>query len=1166
MGKLPENDIGAVVYRRTSMDALADLLTDELFEEFRRSRDLFRKIPVIVPNRSIQRYLSLRFAHRHEAVTQIEFTSLMSIFRRFMPKKPAPGRLDINEKTIGWRVYRILLEPESEAAFPELTRWVNGDAKRLYELSRQLGTLYDKYMLYRPEWINAWESGGTPRGLEREQASTWQGELWRRIVGEDWKGCHFAAVYGRIQRGEVQAMPGAADAETIRVFGFSQLPPAVLRCMECFSALGIMVKVYHLAPSAAFYADSRTHKEELREFLNRYFLDDQDPEQLQKDMQDLYFQHNPLLASFAMQSRILFNGTIDWPDNTDYDPATVPSALDAGPVLHRLQDRIRNDRSGSCLPLKHPIEEKDRRSIQIRSCYSAFREVEVAHNFILHCLDEDPSLSMKDIFIMTPSPAEYAPLVDAVFNHSHDKMLSAQGKELRLEVSVADQPRTERLPSYSTWMKILSLYKGDFASSELFGILQDQELEAHWSISAEDVQYCLNRSVQAGIRWGWDAEEHMRSGGKAFPENTWQSGFDRMLLDYAMDADPAVPYRINETDEVFPVPGFEGGKADLLGRFISLTAQMHELVQIMRGRERNGVPFREWKTTLADFSGSLFGRDSQLKILLMSVLNGWNQILAESGTEDVPLTSGIVLAYLQDKHARPEDNTMGFMRGKITFCGLRPMRSIPAGAILLLGMNHDVFPEEDDNREFDMMQKYRKSGAGESAAGRIPGDPVRRDESRQLFLDTVMAARDYLYISYIGRNNHDRKEKPPSVCVDELKTYLTQTFGKNSFADIQEPIHAFSPDLFRDGAPNQSYSATLLAAAQQIASAARDEEKPPLFQIQPGLHAPCPGEGDEARAEFFGQRIDYDSLTGFFRNPAQAFVRDGLGADVSVSGAAASEDSEMFEGPLDWSWKEELLLLCLETDETERPALKHASLQRLKANGAIPLTQQEDNWEDWTEILLLVHETESMTQGRRETIPADEIVLDYSAVDAGEAADVLDPAPAGSFRTTLFLPESTVCPPDGPDGSCLQVIPCFVGDQVSGAQLIGPLMRHLRANLSRATRTRIVYKSNDSAVYMDADAMSCASAEAAVKGLLYLYCAGMCAPLPFFPKTSYKLFKTRDAGSTESVWNGNPNAEGEKKEYRAFFGDDMPAAEKVEAIAKAVFGPAAFCEVKGGSA
>ena len=1156
-----------VVYRRTSMDALADLLIDEIHEEFRNGGDIFRKIRVIVPNRSIQRYLSLRFAHRHEVAAQIEFPPLMSIFRRFLPRNAASGRLSINEKTISWRVYRILLEPDAEETFPQLTKWISGDAKKLYELSRRLGSLYDKYLLYRPEWINAWESGETPRGLTGEPAAVWQGELWRRIAGEDWKGNHFAAVCGRIMRGEVRAVPGAgADASAIRIFGFSQLPPAVLRCLEHFCMLGTLVKVYHLAPSAAFYEDSRTRKEELREFLNRYFRDEQDPDLLQKDMQELYFQHNPLVASFATQSRTLLSGTIDWSDDTDYDPAAVPPPLESGPVLHRLQDRIRNDRKPEPVRAETGKEEKRCRSVQIRSCYSAFREVEAARNFILHCLDEDPALSMKDIFIMTPSPSEYAPLVDAVFNHSHDAARSGQGKELRLAVSVADQPRTERLPSYGAWMKILSLYRGDFTSSEVFGILQDQALEVNWDITAEDCQYCLARAAQAGIRWGWDAEDHLRAGGKAFPENSWQAGFDRLLLAYALDADPAVPYRIDDGDAMlFPVPGFEGSRGDLLGKIVSIVTEMHELVRIMRGREQNGVPFREWETTLSDFAGRLFGRDSELKILLLSVLNCWHEILSDAGAEDVPLTSGIVLAYLQDQHVRPEDNTMGFMRGRITFCGLRPMRSIPADAILLLGMNHDVFPEEDDNQDFDIMQQYRQPGDRESAAGRIPGDPIRRDESRQLCLDTIMAARNHLFISYVGRDNHDRKEKPPSVCVDELRTYLTQTFGKNSFVDIQEPIHAFSPELFRDGAPNQSYSATLLAAAEQIANPVRDGAKLPLFHIRPGLRMPGPDGGETARSEFYDRRIDYNALTAFFRNPAQAFVRDGLDADVSVYGTASSEDSEKFDGKLDWNWKEELLRLCLDTDEAEWATLKHDSLQRLKSNGAVPLTQQDDRWEEWSEITILAHETNSLTQNGTETIPAEEVVFEYTAADAGNTAAVVRPASNGLFRTTLVLPELTVCPDGGPDGSCLQVIPCF-GDDISGAQLIEPVMKHLRANLSRKTRTRIVHVSNNNAVFLDAEAMECAEAEAAVKRLLYLYHAGMRTPLPFFPKSSCEFFRTQNVHSAESVWNGNPNAKGEKEKFRAFFGEDMPTDAPVGELAEAFFGSVEFHEVKGGRA
>ena len=1136
------------VFRRLSMDALADVLLDEVHAEAAQC-DLFRKTRIIVPNRSIQRYLSLRFAQRFDIAAQLEFPSLMTVFRRFLPR--TGDRSDIDRTTIGWRIYRILLEPESESVFPALTRWVRGDSKRLYDLSRQLGDLYDKYMLYRPWWINAWEAGRTPHGLNGEPDAVWQGELWRRIAGEDWKGNHFAAVFDRIVCRDTSAdVPGVAGpngGETIRIFGFSQLPPTVIQCLEQLHKLGATVKLYHLVPSGEYYADCKKNKDELRDFLNRYFHEGQDPVRLLEDLNTKYFQHNPLLASFAMQSCVMLNRTAEWTDDADFDDFES-EAPDEGTILHRLQRRIRADlKSADIRPGK---QEKGRgcRSVQIRNCYSAFREVEAAHNFILHCLDEDHDLPLKDIFIMTPTPADYAPLVDAVFNHSGDR---------RLGVSIADQPQTERLSSYSTLMKILALFKGDFAASEVFAILQDQSLQEHWGITPDDCQYCLTRAMQAGIRWGWDAKEHELSGGKAFPENSWQAGFDRMLLDYAVDADPMLPYPVGDAEEIFPVPGFAGGKSELLGKFVALVTKLHDIAQAMRRREREGVPFREWFDLLAEAAGSLFGRDSELKTLLLSVLNVWRQVLAESGTEDVPLTAGIVLAYLQDKHAKPEDNTVGFMRGKITFCGLRPMRSIPADAILLLGMNHKTFPEEDDDREFDIMQQRRRSK--DSGVGREPGDPVRRDESRQLFLDTVLAARKYLYISYVGRDIHDRKEKPPSVCVEELKNYLTREFGKNSFIDLKEPIHAFSPELFKPGAVNQSFSDTMRDAAKRIAdrsnTAALGEK--PLFDIREGIH---PVEG--AQPDSADRSIEFENLKWFFAKPAEQFVRDSLDARLAVSETASPEDSEPFETRLDFDVKDELFLSCLES--SDREALERVSLRRLKANGSVRLTQREDDWKDWTEITSIVREIESRTQGMTELpVRAEEKTFEYSAADAGElAALIYDAVPAETFRTTLILPDAKVYQSGNPDAPCVRLTASFT-KSVSGSQLVRPILDHVRANLDRKTETRIVFLDDKKRIaVMKADAMEQSDAERVMKLFLCLYHAGMRKPLPFFPRASYAYFAEPDEGkkalAAESAWNGNSNSAGDVDKFGKYFGTGFPISDSFRALAEAFFGAVVF--------
>lgn len=1159
------------VIRRLNMDALADALIDEIRAEVGNS-DLFLRTPVIVPNRSVQRYLALRFAHRHGIAAQLEFPSLMSVFQRFLPQ--AHDRPDINGKTIGWRIYRIMLEPESETAFPVLTRWIRGDSKRLYDLSRQLGDLYDKYMLYRPWWINAWEEGRTPRGLNDEPAAVWQGELWRRVAGRDWKGNHFAATFDRIvRRVERDGASGAElknAGETIRIFGFSQLPPTALQCLERFHKLGMTVKLYHLVPSGEYYADCMRSKDELREFLERHFREGQDPSRLQEDLNSIYFQHNPLLASFAMQSCVMLNRTCEWTDDADFDDPEAEEP-ESGTILHRLQNRIRKDLKSSGVRPEKRKKGTGCRSVQIRNCYSAFREVEAAHNFILHCLNEDPDLALKDIFIMTPTPADYAPLVDAVFNHSGDP---------RLGVSIADQPRTERLPSYGAMMKILSLFKGDFSASEVFAILQDKSLQERWGVSPDDCQYCLTRSMRAGVRWGWDAKEHELSGGKAFPETSWRAGFDRMLLDYAMEADPAQPHRVGDDEEIFPVPGFSGGRAELLGKFISLTAKLHETAKTMREWERKGVPFREWETMLANAAGYLFGGDSELKTLLLSVLNVWRQTLADAGAEDVPLTSGIVLAYLQDKHAKPEDNTMGFMRGKITFCGLRPMRSIPADAILLLGMNHKSFPETDDEREFDIMRQARRKK--DSGAGREPGDPVRRDESRQLFLDTIMAARKYLYISYVGRDIHDRKEKPPSVCVDELGNYLTGEFGKNSFIELKEPLHAFSPELFRAGAANQSFSEKMRDAAKQIADPANAAASAgrPTFDISGGIRS-----GDNARTDALCRNLDFDDLIRFFVNPADRFVARSLDARLSVSETSSPEDSEPFENNLDFGVKDELLRSYM--DAPDRDALKGVSLRRLKADGCVPLMQKEEDWADWTRIAMTAQGLEANAAGLTERlIRGGEIEFEYSAADAGNrlcsgrcdscsgracqrpgfpeslAGLLYDAVPDGAFRTSLVLPDLKALQPDDPDEPWIR-LEWSLAKSVSGSMLVRPVLNHIRANLVRKTATKIVFlDGRDRVVVMKADAMERTDAERLLKRFLCFHHAGMRKPLPFFPRTSYAYFaeadELRKKSAAADCWNGNANSKGDVEKFGGVFGAELPTGDCFESLAEAFFGAAVF--------
>ncbi|STY60055.1 Exodeoxyribonuclease V gamma chain [Mannheimia haemolytica] len=55
-------------------------------------------------------------------------------------------------------------------------------------------------------------------------------------------------------------------------------------------------------------------------------------------------------------------------------------------------------------------------SLQIHSCHSPMREVEVLHNQLLNLFEQDSTLLPKDIIVMSPDINKYAPYIDAVFS------------------------------------------------------------------------------------------------------------------------------------------------------------------------------------------------------------------------------------------------------------------------------------------------------------------------------------------------------------------------------------------------------------------------------------------------------------------------------------------------------------------------------------------------------------------------------------------------------------------------------------------------------------------------------------------------------------------------------------------------------------------------------
>jgi exodeoxyribonuclease V gamma subunit len=205
--------------------------------------------------------------------------------------------------------------------------------------------------------------------------------------------------------------------------------------------------------------------------------------------------------------------------------------------------------------------------------------------------------------------------------------------------------------------------------------------------------------------------------------------------------------------------------------------------------------------------------------------------------------------------ARISGTTSGqFMTGAVTFAPLAQGRCLPVRVMCLLGMNNEAFPGRETKHSFDQIKAQPR-----------PGDRRRRDEDRHVFLEALLAARERLYISYVGRDVRDDSEKPPSVFISELLDCIdsmckTSGNGPPSNAlTIVHPLQAFSTRYFNNEDEKLFSYATDLIPLEGVRAM---QSRPLLASVLPSIE---------------NQITGLETLAQFFANPARMLLRDRLG-------------------------------------------------------------------------------------------------------------------------------------------------------------------------------------------------------------------------------------------------------------------------------------------------
>lgn len=559
---------------------------------------------------------------------------------------------------------------------------------------------------------------------------------------------------------------------------------------------------------------------------------------------------------------------------------------------------------------------------------------------------------------------------------------------------------------------------------------------------------------------------------------------------------------------VLPEPAFEGQDSALAGR---LQAFIERLAQWQPRLARPQLP-DAWLATLHALIEDFFAADDDEQAALDEVLKAVRAFLDETQAGDYaeplppPVFRDNLLARLRAPASRGNLRT-----GGVVFCGLVPMRSLPWRMIALLGMNGDAFPRQQRTPGFDLIGLSPRAG-----------DRSRRHDDRHLFLETLLSARDALYISYSGRSPQDSSRREPSVLVRELLDQVVATHGGEAARQaiesqlvVEHPLQPFSARYFApaaDGtAPLPRYDADWIAPAR---AAATGQAPRAPFCPQP---LPPP-EGDAVTD------IALDRLARYFEHPARGFLRERFGISL-YDEDRTFDDHEPFA--LDGLTAAALRLELL---EARLAGAGHDPLQaRLHARGDLPQARfGELAWQ------ALASEVEPFVQALAPLL-AEQRALDIDLVidtDAGPRRlhgrlDALAPAHGQLLYRVTALRDRHLLAAWIRHLALLAAAPAGVAPQTL-------LVARGDAGKGQPVQTLVLGNGVD--------------ARAELAHLIALFEAGRCAPLPLLPPCS-RAFALHDdeaaaLRAAHKAWEGDRynRRPGERDDaaVRIVFGDDAP--------------------------
>ena len=753
-------------------------------------------LSIIVPSRVVEQFVKYRLAESIGIAANLKFHFLRSYLAEIVTTAdPSLKILEADELQL---ILFECLRNSTHRADPALKPaddYICAGSKtdtdrelRTLMLAGQLARLFREYSISRPQMIKKWRLGRRTDLAAMGEMERWQRHLWQLIfdshgrVRPEWmldSETRMLMLPDAFESLDADRLPTALSS-TLHVFGSSYAGNAYA---EIFARLGAAgdVRIYALNPCREFWEDVDTSRRgtlagwaHRADRVGAQIDESEDPFALNT------ISDSPALRLWGRPGREYIR-VLNELSQCDFVPlfSDLATASRFG-LLDTLQQNIL-DREPLNLPVEPGKGVSDDRRVRFLACPGIRRECEIVANAIWSILRENETLLAQkkaapirfhEIAVMIPDAAfdAYLPHIESVFCKLHEIPIDLVSRKLSSTSRVAEAVEL-----------LLALPTGRFARSEIVRLLTHPALIGDAPIDASAYS---RWSESLGIFFGADDQDLKDT---YIPPGlfNWDQGIKRLALGVMMTA------RGDETPEFFEAGAgkylpFEVEQDHLASAARFVRGARSLIADALSMRDAHLTP-HEWSRMLSEFVNAYVrpatATDERVRDKFLEAIESIGESKLRVGAISFESAREMVAARVADFESR-----QGQFSGRGVAVGsLSSLRSIPFKTIFVLGLGEGEFPVRDRRDPMDLRLLKR-----------IAGDVTPTERDRYLFLETLLAARERIFLSYVARDARTGDQLEPASVIRELQFILRGFVDADTLSKmtIEHPVSQYDLKYF----------------------------------------------------------------------------------------------------------------------------------------------------------------------------------------------------------------------------------------------------------------------------------------------------------------------------------------------------------------------------------